>query len=1315
MIKWGNKQLISIAILFLAVLIAFIAIKPRFESKIKALILSQTESIPELDRLEIQSVKIKLLPPHVRIHGIEADLKNIDEVKSVRIKQVEVYPTLVNLLSAQLKVKHVHIEGTELEVLSAAKKSNDPLPEFTYEQLRALPLISLSLEDTKVKYLDYQIFAEDFSLKKKWSSVEAYLKRATIAHDQNLIPPTRVQSMRMNLYSDKITLGSFTINTPNSYLQMGASLDETFNTALVATPEKLLNADINITSRIQLADYENLARKFIKDEDDVLKGVLYLSAYNKMESEGSPKLSFSTRWNDFKLETVQIDQAEVHGTYKNNIANIHKIELQDQGLKVLAEKMRLRLDPKQKTAAVLNSTINVKELEIGKFLAHNINLRGIPLFAPLKGQATCKGPVYPTPELSCQVDGQLGNIKVWSQVARSDKSLIVDLTPHRFTTEGTLDSKGVKFQSSHQFNESMAETKGQVDFEQGFDIQYSSSVMSFNDINNLANIPLQGLGKISGSTKGTSRTGVFNINAEFSDFNFFDYQLGAVTSQVSYEKGHLYFKNSQSKINSSIIYADIELDILESLLYVKAHSNKVFVQDIFSAIKNVAEVPIYISGEGEVQLNLEGPLDLGAMSYDLQAQFGNGILHKDRYQNLNIDVKSQQGQVEVQSSIFYLSDQFNVQGKVDPQGNLDIIAIADSINLANINFFKELGINLEGMASVKIDLKDHILLPEVSGHAMTKSMDTAANLGSSDFEFKVHKDYSEFEGSFFDGRAKGHFMIPHHENATLGAVAEYSNFNPMALLTMFNRKVTETEAQINITGSSHLISHGNLKHNLTGTLSLESVTVGRESSYSLQSVRPTELKFDKSSIDGRLDLQDPYNNVFNIRYNKSGLHTAKGSLNLGFLRAFIPDLSDSRGMLDLQSQFRIFPEFKMTGQGKIRNLFVKIENLKHPFQNIFSDLELQNTRVLFQGTRGEFAGGTIDGAGYIDLQQGLKVNFAGKAERISLDIPEDVKTTSSGNFYFTGDHFPYTLGGNFKIFDGFFEMEFAGGDSSKYSIPLSQHIPESERARTPLLLDVKVETQQPLNIKNSMVDGSARAKLRIEGSPASPILTGSIDVTPNTQLIFQDKRFNTNSGQITFNQTPPEHAQLNINAETRITDNNEILGKDYDIQVIIQGTASSPALFFSSQPSLSENQILSLIALGVKDSYRPGQEVSADSQQSQTGYQLGGIFLQNEFARDLQDRLGVQVNFTSSFEDQDVSPKVMIQKKFSPQLSVTGSRTLGTNKRTSTQIEYKFTKNFSIIGGWENFELEDATLLRTRRFLEPNVVGVDVQYSFEFE
>src|SRR5690606_33379615 len=124
-------------------------------------------------------------------------------------------------------------------------------------------------------------------------------------------------------------------------------------------------------------------------------------------------------------------------------------------------------------------------------------------------------------------------------------------------------------------------------------------------------------GKISGTTKGTAKWGVFDAHAELSDFYFFDYYFGESKADVSYKNGNLNFTNGEVKIKSSIVEVETGLNFDNNNIYILAKSNKVFVPDILLAIKNIAEVPIYLSGNGNFDLNLKGPLDLGRMSYTL--------------------------------------------------------------------------------------------------------------------------------------------------------------------------------------------------------------------------------------------------------------------------------------------------------------------------------------------------------------------------------------------------------------------------------------------------------------------------------------------------------------------------------------------------------------------------------------------------------------------------------------------------------------------------------------------------------------------------
>ena len=216
-------------------------------------------------------------------------------------------------------------------------------------------------------------------------------------------------------------------------------------------------------------------------------------------------------------------------------------------------------------------------------------------------------------------------------------------------------------------------------------------------------------------------------------------------------------------------------------------------------------------------------------------------------------------------------------------------------------------------------------------------------------------------------------------------------------------------------------------------------------------------------------------------------------------------------------------------------------------------------------------------------------------------------------------------------------------------------------------------------------------------------------------MLFQDNRFNVTTGNMIFNSVTPEKGSIYIDANARIKDYVDLLQREYDIRMLIQGTGENPDITFSSQPTLTEAQILSFLALGMLDSNSLNQEISLGDQQTQTGYQIGGIFLKNKFAKDIQDRLGLQLNFTSSYENQDVSPRIVVEKKFNSKFSLSGSRTLGTFQKNTARGQYKISKKLSIIGLYENYELDNDTSLNRSRLIDgQNVWGMDLQYNFEF-
>jgi len=245
--------------------------------------------------------------------------------------------------------------------------------------------------------------------------------------------------------------------------------------------------------------------------------------------------------------------------------------------------------------------------------------------------------------------------------------------------------------------------------------------------------------------------------------------------------------------------------------------------------------------------------------------------------------------------------------------------------------------------------------------------------------------------------------------------------------------------------------------------------------------------------------------------------------------------------------------------------------------------------------------------------------------------------------------------------------------------------------------------------------GQVTGNLKVLGDLSEPLFKGQIQTLPDFMYRFREHEFNVEKALLTYNETPADQPSIDAVATATVTDNNELVNTDYAVRVLVEGPVSEPKLSLSSEPNIDEQSIVSLLAFGTKISTNIDQQISSSNQQSQTGLSIGSVLLDNKLTRGLQDQLGVSLQVSSAFDNQDVNPKVTLKKSWTPRISTSASQSFGVNRKSSGVLEYKFNRNFSLLGTYENLQLEDASLLRTRSPDQSNILGVDVQYNLQFE
>ena len=117
-----------------------------------------------------------------------------------------------------------------------------------------------------------------------------------------------------------------------------------------------------------------------------------------------------------------------------------------------------------------------------------------------------------------------------------------------------------------------------------------------------------------------------------------------------------------------------------------------------------------------------------------------------------------------------------------------------------------------------------------------------------------------------------------------------------------------------------------------------------------------------------------------------------------------------------------------------------------------------------------------------------------------------------------------------------------------------------------------------LHLKDAAVENNlARARivgdLRLTGSNLHPGLVGAMEAGPGSQAFFRGTTFNLTQGSVDFKDRRSLEGVFDVRAESQV--------REYLIRLHAFGKTSQPQVLLSSEPSLPEGDIISLLTLGV--------------------------------------------------------------------------------------------------------------------------------------
>lgn len=455
--------------------------------------------------------------------------------------------------------------------------------------------------------------------------------------------------------------------------------------------------------------------------------------------------------------------------------------------------------------------------------------------------------------------------------------------------------------------------------------------------------------------------------------------------------------------------------------------------------------------------------------------------------------------------------------------------------------------------------------------------------------------------------------------------------------------------------------------------------------YRLAASHPVRISYDGTAF--RLDPFELTSGESRIRVSGQGKIPGRiavdvqGTSDLALLELLGPPIVFANGPVEANVHAEIHArQWQATGTIFVRDGRLEIEGLPP-----ISNLNLQGT-VIDDGLQavtlgGEVGGGMVTLDGMATRTQGVALKW--KLADVAAAWMEDLEGRVSGEGTLGGTWQQLTLRGDIRVDSAVYDRNLALGDLLRW---LQERLFAPRRVQqafaVPLELDLKVYSPGHVFIDNNFARVELWLDLWIRGNLSRPLVGGRIGVLDG-EVTAQGRTFTITAGTVEFRDPATRNPWLNLVAETRIPSPQG----EYQVTVQVTGQADRPRVQFSADdPSLSQEDILSLIALGRPRS-APGQ----------TGFSPAGAALALVPKREAEQRLQqwfavdrFEVSAAQARGTGTVEPRVTIGKELSERFYASAWTSIGAQSRQAMQLEYRWTRRVSLLGTWESGTAEAA-------------------------
>ena len=432
------------------------------------------------------------------------------------------------------------------------------------------------------------------------------------------------------------------------------------------------------------------------------------------------------------------------------------------------------------------------------------------------------------------------------------------------------------------------------------------------------------------------------------------------------------------------------------------------------------------------------------------------------------------------------------------------------------------------------------------------------------------------------------------------------------------------------------------------------------------------------------------------------------AFDLALARPFVPQISNLAGRL--QSDVEIHGSIgspAINGRVMVDSLGFSPPLIDERVADGSLAIRFDGSTVTLDTLAVRIGGGTIGATGSLEYRGGAiaALDISSAVRGVKLDR-ENVYSVSidSADLRYRKENGGYLLSGDVALNESRLE----------YSVPpqfIISYI-RKERGRPvepPAILrqtrmEIRLRGGDQLRVDNNLANVRFHPELEFVGTLAEPNVTGRLTIEEG-YILYLDRRFDVTQGVVDFVSRESLQPIIEFHALANIAGSQTFGGDAYAVTFEITGPIDEAEIQLTSEPQLSQSDILSLLTFGATGEQLAGGgggDATVRSILTDRISKLGSEQLATYVSRELGDLLGIdKVSIQGDLFafGNSWGPQLVASEQINERLEVTYTTNVGQLNQQGIRLDYKLSKFFSVEGHTN----------------QTGKSGIDFKYSLKFK